>query len=93
MPPGARWTAPAGGSAFWVELPTGVDPVALAAAAAERGVAYAPGEAFRLAGEAPPAVYLSFAAAGPDAIREGVEQLAALVAGQLATRPSARRSP
>jgi len=91
MPPGTRAAPPAGGSAVWVELPAGIDPTALAAAAAARGIAYGPGEAFRLAPDAPPAVHLSFAAASPEVIREGVAELGALVARQLAARRPARR--
>jgi GntR family transcriptional regulator/MocR family aminotransferase len=79
MPAGTRFREPAGGTAFFVELPAQVDPVALAAAARERGIAYAPGEAFRLDGAGPPALVLSFAHAAPDAIRAGVAELGALV--------------
>jgi len=85
MPAGTRFRPPAGGSAIWVELPSGVDASALAAAAAARGIAYAPGELFRAASEGPPALLLSFASAPVDAIREGVAELAALVRRQRIT--------
>jgi len=90
MPEGTRFRTPAGGTAIWVELPPGVDPAALAADAAARGIAYAPGEGFRLAAGAPPALLLSFAAAPPEAIREGVAELAALVERQLGAAGRAR---
>jgi DNA-binding transcriptional MocR family regulator len=91
MPEGSRFREPAGGSALWLELPPGVDPQALAAAAAERGIAYAPGQSFRIDGEGPPALLLSFAAAAPDAIRAGVAELAALVRRQLDAAARRRR--
>ncbi len=42
----ARWNVPAGGFFLWLELAEGVDPEALAAAAADEGIAYANGAAF-----------------------------------------------
>ncbi len=82
--PRARAQEPAGGSALWVELREELDTAALATEAARRGIAYAPGEAFRLDGEGPPALLLSFAALAPDAIRAGIAELAALVRAQRA---------
>lgn len=75
--PEARVREPAGGTCVWVELPAGVDVAALAAEAALRGIAFASGDSCRLDGEGPPALLLSFAALAPDAIREGVAELAA----------------
>jgi GntR family transcriptional regulator/MocR family aminotransferase len=89
--PEARVREPAGGTTAWVELPAGVDTDGLAADAADRGIAYAPGESFRLDGEGPPALVLSFAALAPEAIRIGVTELAALVRGRLAA-PARRRT-
>jgi DNA-binding transcriptional MocR family regulator len=86
-----RFREPAGGSGVWVELPAAVDARALAAEAAARGLAWSPGEAFHVDGDGPPALLLSFAAQGPDSIREGVGELAALVRRALAAQP-ARRS-
>jgi DNA-binding transcriptional MocR family regulator len=91
MPEGVRFREPAGGSGVWVELPAAVDARALAAEAAARGLAWSPGEAFHVDGDGPPALLLSFAAQGPDAIREGVGELTALVRRTLAAQP-ARRS-
>jgi DNA-binding transcriptional MocR family regulator len=89
--PEARAREPAGGSSVWVELPAGLDSTALAADAARRGIAYAPGEIFWLEGEGPPALLLSFAVLPPDAIREGVAELAALVRARLAPRGATGR--
>ena len=82
MPAGTSFQTPAGGNAIWVELPARVDSAALAAEAAAQGIAYATGEAFRIA-EGPPALFLSFASAAPDAICAGVAELAGLVHRQL----------
>lgn len=91
MPASCRFAKPQGGTAFWVELPRHVDADALAVAAAERGIVYAPGEAFRIEGDGPPALVLSFATLAPDAIREGIAELARVVEAQSA-RPAHRRS-
>jgi DNA-binding transcriptional MocR family regulator len=40
---GVSWTVPEGGFYFWCRLPEGVEPSALLARAAERGVVYLPG--------------------------------------------------
>ena len=90
--PEALVREPAGGSCAWVELPPECDTTGLATEAAARGIAYAPGESFRLDGEGSPALLLSFAALAPDAIREGVADLAALLRGRLLSRSSKRRT-
>lgn len=82
MPAGTRFREPCGGTCVWVELPGGVDGDALAAAAQHRGIVYGNGDLFRLDGEGPPALLLSFAGLAPDAIRAGVSELAALARRQ-----------
>jgi GntR family transcriptional regulator/MocR family aminotransferase len=82
MPAGTRFREPCGGTSVWVELPGGVDCEALAAAAAQRGIVYGRGEAFRVDGEGPPALLLSFAGIAPDAIRGAVAEIAGLVRRQ-----------
>jgi GntR family transcriptional regulator/MocR family aminotransferase len=88
--PEATVREPAGGSCAWVELPRGCDPTGLAAEAASRGIAYAPGESFRLDGEGPPALLLSFAALDPAQIHEGVAALASLLRERLHSAPQRR---
>jgi DNA-binding transcriptional MocR family regulator len=68
---------PAGGLHLWVALPDGVDDVALAAAAAARDVIVFPGRPWFPADPPGPFLRLTFAAAPPDALAEGVERLAA----------------
>jgi GntR family transcriptional regulator/MocR family aminotransferase len=90
LPPGTSFRLPRGGTAIWVELPHDVDAGALAPAAHERGIGYGAGEPFRVEGDGPPAILLSFACATPEAIRAGVATLGAL-AERARTGGSAQR--
>jgi len=67
---------PAGGLHLWAELPDGVDDVAIAAAAAARDVVVYPGRPWFPADPPGPFLRLTFAAAAPDALDEGVRRLA-----------------
>jgi DNA-binding transcriptional MocR family regulator len=67
---------PGGGLHLWAALPDGVDDVALAAAAAAREVVVYPGRPWFPAEPPGPFVRLTFAAAPPDALDEGVRRLA-----------------
>ncbi|MEO7010213.1 MAG: PLP-dependent aminotransferase family protein [Caldimonas sp.] len=71
-----RWTVPAGGMFFWVELPEGIDAAALLPRAVERGVAFVPGAAFYAERAKPNTVRLSFVTVAPDLIAQGIEFLA-----------------
>ena len=84
FPAETRWTSPAGGFSVWVELPPGVRSMDLYLAAIDRGVAFAPGEAFFA--EQPLAGYLrlSWAAQPPQAIARGVQILGDLLHEQTA---------
>jgi DNA-binding transcriptional MocR family regulator len=68
---------PGGGLHLWAALPDGVDDVALAAAAAARDVVVFPGRPWFPADPPGPFLRLTFAAAAPDALAEGVRRLAA----------------
>lgn len=76
MPAGCHWTVPSGGMFFWVELPDGVDAVALLPKAVELGMAYVPGAAFFAANPKPNTLRLSFVTVAPDLIERGVAMLA-----------------
>jgi 2-aminoadipate transaminase len=76
MPPGCRWNVPAGGMFFWLELPEGVDALALLPKAVERGVAFVPGAAFYADHPKPNTLRLSFVTAPPEQIARGIELLA-----------------
>jgi DNA-binding transcriptional MocR family regulator len=75
--PALRVTSlPAGGLHLWVALPEGTDDVALANAAAAEGVVVFPGRPWFPADAPAPFLRLTFAAAAPDALDEGVRRLA-----------------
>jgi DNA-binding transcriptional MocR family regulator len=69
-------TIPAGGLHLWVALPEGTDDVALASAAAAEGVVVFPGRPWFPAEAPGPYLRLTYAAAPPDALDEGVRRLA-----------------
>ncbi|MDQ7819954.1 MAG: PLP-dependent aminotransferase family protein [Armatimonadota bacterium] len=89
MPPGVRWTRPAGGLFVWVQLPEGVDTEALLPAAiTDEGVAYVAGSGFHVDGGGRTAMRLNFSFPSEDQIREGIERLARVVRRHLpAARP------
>jgi len=76
MPSGCRWNTPRGGMFFWVELPAGVDAVALFPKAVARGMAYVPGAAFYADQARANTLRLSFVTVSPEEITRGIEMLA-----------------
>ena len=77
MPPGCRWNVPSGGMFFWLELPAGVDALALLPKAVARGVAFVPGSAFFADHPKPNTLRLSFVTVPPAEIDRGIGLLAA----------------
>jgi 2-aminoadipate transaminase len=78
MPAGCHWQVPAGGMFFWVELPAGLDAMALLPQAVAAGVAYVPGSAFYCAQPPANTLRLSFVTVPPERIAEGVAVLGRL---------------
>jgi 2-aminoadipate transaminase len=76
LPSGCRWNVPAGGMFFWLELPEGVDAIALLPKAVERGVAFVPGAAFFADHAKANTLRLSFVTVPPATIERGIELLA-----------------
>jgi 2-aminoadipate transaminase len=76
LPAGCRWTVPEGGMFFWIELPDGVDAMALLPHAVERGVAFVPGAAFHAGHPQANTLRLSFVTAPPECIERGIAALA-----------------
>lgn len=76
MPAGCRWNTPHGGMFFWIELPTGVDAVALFPKAVAHGMAYVPGAAFYADQARANTLRLSFVTVSPDEITRGIQMLA-----------------
>jgi 2-aminoadipate transaminase len=91
LPEGTRWTRPGGGFFTWVELPKGIDTMALLdRAVAEEKVAFVPGRAFTVEPTAASrSLRLSFSNVTPERIDEGVAALGRIVAS---ASGSARRN-
>jgi 2-aminoadipate transaminase len=87
MPPGVRWTRPAGGLFVWVQLPEGMDTEALLPVAIhDEGVAYVVGSGFHVDGGGRTAMRLNFSFPSEAQIREGVKRLARVVRRHLPAR-------
>jgi 2-aminoadipate transaminase len=80
LPPGCRWTAPAGGMFFWLELPPHLDATALLPQAVGAGVAYVPGATFHAHGGHANTLRLSFVTVAPAQISAAVAQLGRILA-------------
>jgi 2-aminoadipate transaminase len=76
MPAGCRWNTPHGGMFFWIELPAGVDAVALFPKAVAHGMAYVPGAAFYADQARANTLRLSFVTVSPYEITRGIQMLA-----------------
>ena len=80
LPAGCRWTAPAGGMFFWVELPARLDATALLPRAVAAGMAYVPGAPFFPQGGHANTLRLSFVTVAPALIEQGVAALGRVLA-------------
>lgn len=78
LPSDYRWTQPEGGMFLWVTGPQSLDSFALLKPALEQGVAFVPGADFFPGGGGRNNMRLNFSNAQPDAIRTGIERLAAI---------------
>jgi 2-aminoadipate transaminase len=92
MPRGCRWSVPAGGMFFWVELPDGVDATALLPRAVELGMAYVPGAPFYADHPRVDTLRLSFVTVAPAEIERGVALLAQALKQTLVTAIGAEPS-
>ena len=81
---GVTWNSPDGGMFLWLQLPAGMDAVALLPAAVERNVAYVPGAAFYSGVAEQNTLRLSFVTASVDQIHTGIAALADMLKTQLA---------
>jgi 2-aminoadipate transaminase len=80
LPRGCRFTVPAGGMFFWVELPAGLDAAALLPQAVDAGVAYVPGAPFYCGAAQANTLRLSFVTEAPAMIEQGVAALGRVLA-------------
>jgi DNA-binding transcriptional MocR family regulator len=90
LPQASLEVVPKGGFVLWLRLPEGTDEVALARACSERGVQVNPGRPWFPAEPEGAFLRLSYAAAGVEAIRAGVAQLASVAKAALAETPRSR---
>jgi 2-aminoadipate transaminase len=79
FPPEARWCVPSGGLCLWVELPPGIRAMELYLEALDRGVAFAPGEAFFAEPQANGYLRLAWGAQPPELIARGISILGELL--------------
>ncbi|HEY6425536.1 MAG TPA: PLP-dependent aminotransferase family protein [Pseudonocardiaceae bacterium] len=86
LPPGCRWTVPAGGFYVWLTVPEGLDTKAMLPRAVTQRVAYVPGTAFYADSDKSQGsrqLRLSFCYPTPERITEGVRRLATVLDGEL----------
>lgn len=86
LPAGCRFNVPAGGMFFWVELPDGLDAVALLPQAVDAGMAYVPGAPFYCSAPRLNTLRLSFVTVAPPLIEQGVAALGRVLALALEAR-------
>lgn len=80
MPPGVRWTRPAGGMFLWLTLPERIDAAVLLERAIQTAdVAFVPGAAFYPDRSVRNALRLSFSLNPPDEIEVGISRLAQVI--------------
>ena len=84
LPAGCRFTMPAGGMFFWVELPAGMDATALLPRAVEAGMAYVPGAPFYCHAPRANTLRLSFVTVAPAQIEKAVAALGGVLREALA---------
>ena len=82
LPEGVRWTLPAGGFFFWLDLPPGLDTNDLMARAAAGGVGYAPGSRFYVGAGGERAARLAFGLYPKDQLIEAARRLGAVLRGR-----------
>jgi 2-aminoadipate transaminase len=80
LPSGCRFTVPAGGMFFWVELPEGLDAAALLPQAVAAGMAYVPGAPFYCGAARSNTLRLSFVTVAPALIEQGIAALGRVLA-------------
>jgi 2-aminoadipate transaminase len=93
LPPGARFSRPAGGLFLWLELPAHLDARMLLRSCLEHNVAFVPGGAFFPNGNKENYLRLCFSNMPVDRITEGIRRLAAALKEMLTERDLPGRVP
>ena len=86
LPAGCRFSTPAGGMFFWVELPAGMDATALLPQAVDAGMAYVPGAPFYCHAPRNNTLRLSFVTVAPAQIEQAVAALGGVLRRALEAR-------
>jgi 2-aminoadipate transaminase len=90
---GCVWRLPHGGMNMWLELPAGLDAVALRGLAQQAGMDYLPGRYFSVSRPQDSGLRLSFAGLEPNEIRKGIELLGAVVESAASARDARDSQP
>ncbi|CAG9174696.1 2-aminoadipate transaminase [Cupriavidus laharis] len=90
MPEGVSWNQPEGGMFIWVQLPQGLDSMAILEEAVKRNVAYVPGAPFYASNPQRNTLRLAFVTVPPERIEQGVAILGTLFREAIASAPQAR---
>ncbi|HEY7543808.1 MAG TPA: PLP-dependent aminotransferase family protein, partial [Blastocatellia bacterium] len=85
FPDEATWNKPSGGMAIWVRLPEQINTSEILLHAAERGVAFSPGEHFYASRPQLNMMRLCFSIASPAVIEEGIRRLGLVIKERLAS--------
>jgi 2-aminoadipate transaminase len=93
FPEGSRWTRPEGGLNFWVTLPEGLDAGRLLERSQREGVAYLPGEVFRVERPQHRSLRISFGGTRPEQITRGIETLGRVFRAESEVQRQAEREP
>lgn len=89
--PDCRYIVPAGGMNMWIDLPVGLDAVALRGLARQAGMDYLPGRYFSVSRSLDAGLRLSFAGLEPAAIRRGIGILGEVIRNATTSRDEASR--
>ncbi|HTA44481.1 MAG TPA: PLP-dependent aminotransferase family protein [Bryobacteraceae bacterium] len=87
------YKVPAGGMNMWVNLPGGLDAVALRGLAQQAGVDYLPGRYFSISRPLDSGLRLSFAGLEPNEIRKGIEILGGVIRSAIDPRGNRDTQP
>jgi 2-aminoadipate transaminase len=87
------WKVPRGGMNMWIDLPAGLDAVALRGLAQQAGIDYLPGRYFSVSRPLDSGLRLSFAGLDPAEIRRGIEILGAVVHSAVTAREARDSHP
>lgn len=87
------WKVPGGGMNMWINLPAGLDAVALRGLAQQAGIDYLPGRYFSVSRPLDSGLRLSFAGLDPNEIRKGIEILGVLVQNAVSAREARDSHP